>query len=201
MLKLISIVLTVFLLTKPGFSKETEKKIKFHPPETEAEKALDEILRIGNDIILNKQNTKEEIFTKDFLKEELWQAKYYEECNKGNVWCNKDDIKRFQNISHITGGYKKSNHDFLYLTSGDTKKLIFIDMYSILKPSTVYKARNNNDIYLDIFHFKYLTVHYVMKKEDGQWKIDGICSGALKINHPACSCPCIVDYNDINSFE
>lgn len=203
MFKVLIISIFVLLLPTQSFSKELDKKIKFHLPETEAEKVLDVVLSIENSIIRNKQNIKEEIFTKDFLKEELGQAKYYEECAKGGIWCNKNDIEHFKNISHITGSrYKESNHNFFYFTFGDTAKLIFIDMYSILRSSAGQKIKNDN-LYLseESFDFKYRTIHYAMKKENGKWKIDGICTGGIKINHPVCYCLCIIDYNDIDSFE
>jgi len=40
-----------------------------------------------------------------------------------------------------------------------------------------------------------------MKKEDGKWKIDGICAtgGNLHINHHHCYYQAVIDYLDIES--
>lgn len=122
------------------------------------------------------------------------QRKYYEECQKSNIWCDKKDLE-FLKVNYITGSTTSMvntmvNKFNFYLTSGEDSKLSYISVVS-----TYDSKDGKKDFYYSTNHF---VVNYIMKKENEAWKIDGICNGRLKINHKSCYCPCTIDPADFD---
>jgi len=164
MLKLISIVLTVFLLIKPSFSIETEKKIKFHPPEAEAEKALDEILRIYySDYKVFKIVKDEKLRDYKCIKKPYECKKFFTQNfsimfrKKANDQCkniDKEDICLAGDGMSCGNDY--GNIDFGYHTYKTEKSIAYIMQTGSYmgKLEEEYRGR------------------FKMKKEYGKWKID-----------------------------
>lgn len=127
MLKVLIILIFISLLPNISFSKELNDKIKFHPPETEAESALDRILKIDNEIIKGGNNDKD-TFTKDFIIEDDKQAKKAQESDPDNLDggpCLLADSGR--NCGFLTGGNDIStNIGFLYYTNKIENNIIYI---------------------------------------------------------------------------
>jgi hypothetical protein len=167
---MIFLLISVFL-TQTSYAA----KVKFHKPETEAEKALDMILRVENGLEKNSKLKHEGMFTKEFdedYKKQQDEALNSESCKKeGGIYCC---FSRYvKNIITTSGG-----KDIYYFASKTKLKgqLLHWTGCEDKRNKCVIGAKGGE---------------YYMKKEDGKWKIDGFNTGEydgdLKIN---------VDYSD-----
>ncbi len=176
-----------------------EKTIKFHKPETEAEKALDMILRVSEGLMPDCQKgfnseifcpnckeikngvlkiqctdfTNDNITTQAFREDENRQQREYE----AKEGCKNDGLCMFSASDHLlcTNG-SLTTIGFLYYT-----KKYQDNIYIYIIPR---ESKNDTDVvakkYINHQH------NYQMKKENGKWKIDGVCCHGHKINHKQC---------------
>jgi hypothetical protein len=171
-MKVLNLITILILLINTHFTYA--KDVKFHAPETEAEKALDKILRTEEGLDLGQMKYKD-ITTKAFRADEARQQAEYEK-----KWGCKDgdgEICTFSEVSRITcaHGYL-TNIGFLYYSQEYKGNL-----YIFAVPSELAK-------YSDILpRYRAFEPNYAIKQEDGNWKIDGVCCEAHKINHDECA--------------
>jgi hypothetical protein len=158
MSKTIIFILAIFF-TNLAFAKQ--KTIKFHKPETEAERALDRIL--GNVFELTDEN--KDMFTAEFIKDYNRQSCVgvlnIKECMKDWSYDSYPwDANAISCSQDSPYGYAKDPYDELFRAT-NCKNL-------------------SNECYI-----KMITGVYYMKKEKGKWRVDGIsCNpdGYISIN-------------------
>jgi hypothetical protein len=136
--------------------QNTTNKIKFHKPETDAEKALDMILKVENGVEKNSKLKHEDMFTKEFDEDYERQdkkARESKECKDegGGMDCYPWDINIISCSQDPPYGYSKHPYGemFKWTNCHNEMKKCEIKMYG----------------------------NYYMKKENKKWKIDGICCG------------------------
>jgi hypothetical protein len=175
-MKVLNLITILILLTNTHLAYT--KDVKFHAPETEAEKALDKILRTEEGLDLGQMKY-EDITTKAFRADEARQQAEYEErwgCKKGM-----GDLCDFSDTGHITNSQDiLTDIGFLYYTLIEGKAV------HILLLPLGYKSQPNYyngkiEFYKSDFN-RHNFRQYIMKKEDGKWKIDGNKAGDFKIN-------------------
>jgi hypothetical protein len=162
--------------------KEKIKTIKFHKAQTEAERALDRVLMIDSGLIKNDKPG-EEIFTKGFLADEARQQREYE---KENNCSPEHDMCMFSETNHLTGSQDiLTDIGLLYYTIYSDENVAYIYIMSRGWKTSVTGYNYGEEYIEETRNLKY-NKNYAMKKEDGVWKIEGICSYTLKINHQHC---------------
>jgi hypothetical protein len=175
--------------TKPVAIKQKPtqetKKIKFHKAETQAEKALDRILMINSGLnkkirpsaLIVKENDgvmpplySREFFTKHFI---FTIIKEYiningEDCEEDTCTLGYDPIECSQDTTRI---------GFLYITTYESKT-----------DATIMHLweENEQDAIGDSFMIEKSLSIARLKKENGKWRLDGVCTGHVKINHFYC---------------
>ena len=136
--------------------QNTTNKIKFHKPETDAEKALDIILRVENGVEKNSKLKHEDMFTKEFDEDYNRQR----------------DIS--SNLNHCKLSCKKS-YCFDCYVEKQLKKIspepYYYDSKIKLKDKLIYSTNCS----IKSKKCRILTKHgeYYMKRENENWKIDG----------------------------
>lgn len=133
--------------------QNTTNKIKFHKPETDAEKALDIILRVENGVEKNSKLKHEDMFTKEFDEDYDRQEKKTresQECKDLGEDCYPWDINIISCSQDSPYGYSKNPYNDLFQSTDCSNK-----------SSTCQVTM--------------LTGIYYMKKDNRKWKIDGIC--------------------------
>jgi hypothetical protein len=158
MIRFLLIILLFF--NANSYAKETEKKIKFHPPETEAEKVLGYILMHKED--KNNKITKE---YKQDLDNQLEKYTNSEDCKKLNEDCSPWDCDHLLCAQDLPYG-------FAFHTEKKTKKESHIVVELIW--SGDYRT-----------YVKYIMKNEINHIKQDIWKLDGICcKHSVLINCP-----------------
>jgi len=180
--RLILLIFSIFLLalTEHSFSQESNNKIKFHPPETEAEKALDNVLtgkafiddtnyKKKNHINRNLEEFVEKFHTKEFMIEFYKLKEHYSKCvSEYPVECFPYDglylyckftYNNQDNVGYLYFSEKKKDYIIIYIQSEDKYKQL-----------VQWKAKKIKNLIDKYGH----QGKYIMKKENGKWKIDKI---------------------------
>jgi hypothetical protein len=184
MKKLLIFAISFAILTQVSYAKTQEKikTIKFHKAETEAEKALDRVLMISEGLMKNDKPG-EQIFTKGFLADEARQQKEYE---KENNCSPEHDMCMFSETDHLTASQDNlTDIGLLYYTIYSDENVAYIYLMS-RGWKTSRTGYNYGEEYVEETRNLKYNKNYAMKKEDGKWRVDGICSYTLKINHGYC---------------
>jgi hypothetical protein len=209
----ISISLTTSCNNKNSNKKNTKKveeskTITFHPPESDAEKALDNILRIENGLMPNckvdgnpacprciKEKVKGLYFalscqdyhrnnflTKEFLLDEMsQQAEYRNQVNQ-----NERYISEFSSLNHITGVEDiLSLVGFRYFTVEISDDIVYIYISPIGWEDLISGNESGDRYIVNLDNMRY-KLSYAMKQENGIWKLDGVCLWHTRINHKKC---------------
>jgi hypothetical protein len=194
---LTSIILLFTLSTNTVVAKE--KTIKFHEPETEAERALDGILREQDDLDSYKPIHFDAVSTDTFA------LSYNEQMQKaGRILCPDEDDETCQfscTLPRRCTPYAVTDIGFLYYTYTVEDNIQYI--FTISKgcksmnngcpfdPKHV-KTQFTKEEFLSEVSSSYsngekkVHIHkYTMKKEDDKWKLDGICI-CMAVNHKYC---------------
>ncbi len=176
-MKFLYLIFMVLCAINPVLAEEKTDKtetIKFHQPQTDAEKALDRILRVEDRLEGTKINKYEDITTKAFRDDEYRKQVEYEK----SFGCNsKIDLCDFMEANHITGSQDiLTDIGFLYHTAlchVEPCLIFVIPLGYKNQPKYYYNGMTEfkKDFIQDSFR------KYYMKKENGTWKVNGICCG------------------------
>lgn len=171
-------ILALVLLSQNNVFASDNKTIKFHKAETEAEKALDNILRINNGSIRNK-NIKEMLtneFDEDYKRQEN-EALNSEACKKeGGYDC----------LAWDGGGIECGNADpefgYIFYTSYEDEQKAFVSKmwsYEDMQGRSWINLKDYGKVTKDS-----ISQPYIMKKEDSKWKLDGVCCNKINCSTP-----------------
>jgi hypothetical protein len=187
MKQILFILLSLIILQNTSFAIEKEDLITFHPPQTEAEKALDEILmmRLGKcKICKNIDHTSKDF--DEYITREITNAQNSLECKKyKDLSCTWNAGIDIVTLTNDNPDYTKPDF-FVYYT-----KKLKNDQKN--KASLYVKGLFHHNAKNLIMPEKYLTslyedslINYIMIKDDKKWKIDGLCSNYVMVNHNYC---------------
>ncbi|QED23837.1 amidohydrolase family protein [Candidatus Deianiraea vastatrix] len=156
------------------------QKPKFHKPETEAERALDEILISSNisdgryitvldKYIENKANAQQMKINKMLLHGQLFTSNFLKSAN----------IEKFDNyVQNLTCAIFESHAPpFLYHTYKNEKDKHYIIALKVYKDIDAETHDKNTLGMTDKYN-----IQYIVKYDEGKWKIDGIYCHNAKIN-------------------
>ncbi|QED23838.1 hypothetical protein [Candidatus Deianiraea vastatrix] len=173
----IALFLIITLFSEPSLANPTQnpntkaQNPKFHKPETEAERALDEILRVETGLEQNSKLNDEDMFTKGFINEckrkqneALNSQECKEECN--GYPCGIVCYPFHKNC--IIRGNDNSTVGYVFHTSYQNEQEAFVS-------EIWYECTQRDQESYQKATTESIRLPYIMKKEDGKWKIDGFC--------------------------
>lgn len=195
----ILLVSTILYATFSNIVIAKEKTVKFHKPETEAEKALDRILRDQDNLDSDK------VTHFDSVSTDAFELSYNEQMKKAErILCPDEDDETCQfsyALPRRCTPYAVTDIGFLYYTYTVEDDIQYISTISKgcksmnngcpFDPKRV-KTQFTKEEFLSEVSSSYsngekrVHIHkYTMKKENNKWKLDGICI-CMAVNHKYC---------------